>query len=130
MMMIVGLLARLGLSERVAGKVAPWVLGAGIVIAALLAFQLWDYFDDRAAINADRAAANAKAAERERKADARADAERSTNADTNRDQEQAYDDAIHRPAAGDHVDPAVRLACERLRRAGQDTAAIPECGGR
>lgn len=39
MMMIAGLLARWGLSERVAGKAAPWVVGMGVL--AILGLLAW-----------------------------------------------------------------------------------------
>jgi hypothetical protein len=51
------------------GFIAVLILTA---IAGYGAFQVWDYFDDRAAVNADRAQSKAEATERARKADERA----------------------------------------------------------
>ena len=47
-------------------KWAYWIAGA---VALIAAFIVWDYLDDKAAIEADRNASNAKAAEKARKAD-------------------------------------------------------------
>ena len=130
MSFIIGLLVRWGLKESVADKMAPWVAAALLFafLGAILA--TWDYFDDRAAVRADRAKANAAMLERQMEANARAAGERSDNAITNAEQEGAFHDAIHEPKPGDSADPAVRLACEQLRRDGQDTSGLSECGGR
>lgn len=127
---IVTLLVRWGLKEARAEKLAPLVaLAAAVAILAAL-WTGYDWFNDRAAVQADRAKANAAMLERLIKANDRAAGERGDNAITNAEQEQAYDDAIHKPQPGDSADPAVRLACEQLRRDGQDTTGLPECGRR
>ena len=97
MTFIAALLARWGLKKGLAGKLAPWVAAAGALalLAALLA--AWDWFDDRAAVQADRDKANAEMLERQIKANDRAASERADNAITNAKQEEAYHDAIHNP---------------------------------
>lgn len=133
MTFIVTLLVRWGLKDALARRLAPFaaIAAALMLLAALYgAFRVWDWFDDRAAVQADRDKANAAMLERQMKANDRAAGERSDNAITNAEQERAYVDAIHSPKPGDSADPAVRLACEQLRRDGQDTTGLPECGGR
>jgi hypothetical protein len=127
------ILANLGLSQRVAERWAPLV-AAGLAIGALAGLgggvALWFHFHDKHVVAADRQAANLDALQGQATADAHAADQRVQDALAGKDQEQAYDQAIHHPQAGDSGDPGVRLACERLRRDGQDTAAIPACGGR
>jgi hypothetical protein len=130
MMWIAGLLARWGLKESVAGKLAPWVAGLGVLAILAASVAAWDWFDDRAAIRADRDKANAAMLERQIQANDRAAGERADNAITNSEQERAFNEAIFEPQPGDSVDPAVRLACEQLRRSGQDTSSLSECGRR
>lgn len=130
MVSIVTWLVARGLSQRAAKAVA--VVGGALAACALLASLagLWLHFHDKGVIAEHDMAADLAAEKGAREADDHAAARRVEDATTNRDQEQAYADAIHSPAPGDSDDPAVRLACERLRRAGHDTAAIPGCGGR
>tara|TARA_R100001129_G_scaffold182748_1_gene163821 strand:+ start:905 stop:1282 length:378 start_codon:yes stop_codon:yes gene_type:complete len=123
-----GFLLSLGLSEGLATKLAPWVLRVGIVLAALLALALWHCSEVDRAVKRDRLEANVGQLEKGTRAGERAAGERVANDRTNRQQEQDYANAIETP--GVTGDPGVGLACERLRRDGQDTAAIPECGGR
>lgn len=133
MMMIAGLLARFGLSDALAKKLAPLAALAGVLaILSLLwgAWQVWDYFDDRAAIEQDKLEANNAMLEAQLDAAAAAAAEALRNAETNRETKEALTDAIFEPEPGDSADPDVRLACEQLRLDGQDTTGIPECGRR
>lgn len=134
---IISLLASWGLGEGRAKALAPWVaLAAAIALLAALWMlsapmrAIFDHFDDRRAVAEDRRANNLEQLEQQREADTAAAEQRVEDALAQQEQEQAYDDAINRPHAGDSASPRVRLACERLRRAGQDTAAIPACGGR
>lgn len=130
---ITSLLASLGLSARVAQRLAPVVAGiAALAILASLwgAWQVFDWWDDRAAIERDRIKANNDTLARQLDAAEAAARERLRNARTNDETVEALNDAILDPKPGDHPDPGVRLACEQLRRDGQDTAGIPECGGR
>lgn len=133
MSFVLGILANLGLSQRVAKLAAPFVL-AGAALVALAALYglgtLWLHHHDRAVVAADRQASDIKAAKGQASADAHAADQRLEDVVKQKEQEKAYADAIAHPAAGDSDEPGVRLACEQLRRAGKDTAAIPACGGR
>ena len=93
-------------------------------------YRLWLHHHDKQMVATDRAAAKLDALQGQAKADAHAADQRVQDALANKDEEEAYASAISQPVAGDSADPGVRLACERLRRDGQDTAAIPACGGR
>lgn len=133
MTLIITLLARWGLSEGLAKKLAP--IAALIGVFAILgvlwgAVKVWDHFDDKAAIERDRIEANNTALEAQLKAAEASAKEALRNAETNRETKEAFDDAIYNPQLGDSPDPDVRLACEQLRRDGQDTTAISECGER
>lgn len=133
MMFVASLLARFGVAEAAAKRLAPVAAVLGVIAILGLLWAAWgvfDHFNDRQAIKEDRLEANNAALEAQLKAETKAAAERLRNADTNRETERAYEDAILDPKTGDHADPAVRLACEQLRRDGQDTTGIPECGGR
>lgn len=127
---IVARLAALGLSQGRAEKAAPWLAGALLCLAAALSVAAWLHFHDRRVVAADRQGANLEAMQGQATADAHAADRRVQDALANKDQEEAYGSAISSPEVGDSDDPGVRLACERLRRSGQDTAAIPACGGR
>lgn len=124
------LLARLGLSQGLAGKVAPWAVGLLIAIVALLAVAAWDHFDDEAAIRADRLEGDVEQLEDQVAADAGAADRRLRDAAAIREQEEAFAKAIDDPRPGDAGDPGVRRACEQLRRDGQDTRGLAACGGR
>lgn len=133
MMIFATLLARFGVADALAKKLAPFAaIAAAFAFLGLLwgAWQVFDHFNDRAAIEQDKLESNNAMLEEQLKAQDAAAAERLRNADTNRDTERAYEDAILVPKSGDDADPAVRLACERLRRDGQDTTRVPGCGGR
>lgn len=133
MMSIATLLARWGLSSEAAKKLAPLAAAAGVLAILGLLWAAWgvfDHFNDRAAVREATLEQNAKALEDQIQANDNAAAERLRNAETNGETERAYEDAILVPKAGDSDDPGVRLACERLRRAGHDTADLPGCGGR
>ena len=128
--MAIALLGRLGLSDERSEKLAPWALGfAGIVLLGAL-FAIWDHFDDRDAIERDRLEGNNAALEAQVEAEVEAGEQRVEDLAEQIRQQEDYQDAIDNPEAGDSDDPAVRLACERLRNDGQDTRAIPGCGGR
>lgn len=127
------LLLAFGASDALAKRLAPLGALAGfLAILSLLwaAWQVFDHFNDRAAIEQDKLESNNAVLEEQLTAQDAAAAERLRNADTNRETERAYEDAILVPKSGDDPDPAVRLACERLRRDGQDTTRVPGCGGR
>lgn len=127
---MIGILTTLGLSQRVAAKVAPWAAFAVIALLALLSVKIWDHFDDREAVRVERLEANDAARDRQVEAETDAAAERARNMVTNHQQTGDFHGAIHSPHPDDSSDPAVRLACQQLRNDGQDTAAISECGGR
>lgn len=93
-------------------------------------FKLWLWLHDRAVIEKHDDAVNLENEKGAREADSKAADQRLRDAEAQREQERALTDAINNPKPGDSADPHVRLDCERLRRAGQNTAAIPACGGR
>jgi hypothetical protein len=133
MPIVITLLTRFGLTDALAKKLAPFAAALAVIAFLSLlwgAWQVWDYFDDRAAIKADRLEGNNAALEAQLEADAAAARERLRNAATNSETKEALQDAIDQPEPGDSPDPDVRLACEQLRLDGQDTTAIPGCGGR
>lgn len=133
MSFIVALLVRLGLADAAARKFAPLAAVAGVLAILGLLWAAWgvfDHFNDRAAIKQDRLESNNAVLEARIEAAEAAAKEQLRNAMTNRETKEALEDAIHKPQPGDNADPDVRLACEQLRRVGQDTAGIPECGGR
>ena len=113
---------------------AKRIVTAGLILLGIVALigamLIWDHFDDREVIARDRLEANAGALADQSQAETAAAAERARNLVTNFEQRGEFHDANNEPRAGDSVDPAVRLACKPLRNDGQDTAAIPECGGR
>jgi hypothetical protein len=127
---ITRLLAAVGLSDRLSARLAPWVAGAAAIALVASVMALAVHWVGRSAVKADRAKANVEALERKAKASERAADQRLIDHRVNREQEKAYEDAIERPLVGDSDDPGVRLACERLRRAGKDTSDVPGCGGR
>lgn len=130
---IAALLVRWGLKEATAKLLAPAAAGAAVLAILALLWAAWgvfDHFNDRQAIEQDRLESNNAALEAQLEAEQAAAAERLRNAKTNSETERAFEDAILVPKPGDDPDPAVRLACERLRRDGQDTTGLPGCGGR
>lgn len=133
MSFIIGLLVRFGLAEAAAKRLAPFAVVAGVLAILGLLWAAWgvfDHFNDKAAIEQDRLEGNNAVLEKQLETEAAAAAERLRNAETNSDNRRAYEDAILFPKRDDDADPAVRLACERLRRAGEDTSGLPGCGGR
>lgn len=123
-------LVGLGLSRSAATKTAPWIAGSALclLVAAALALVVQSIRAD--AVNDDRAASDLEALQGQANADARAADQRLKDDRSQRAQEDDYHDAVESPIPGDSDDAGVRLACERLRRDGQDTTAIPACGGR
>jgi hypothetical protein len=127
MMFVAGLLARFGVADAAAKKLAPFAAVAAVVaMLGLLwgAVQVWDYFDDRAAIHDDRiereAAETAKALERERAAtkaamdrDAQRAADSAATVQRLEDIEDANPEAAVAPAR-----PGSRAVADRLRRDG------------
>lgn len=129
MTLIITLLARLGLSQRVARAWAPFA-AAGLAVALLAAlwagFQLWDWWDDRQAVKAAEVKREARAGEaRETAAD-----ERLADALADQEHEEELHDAIHDAHDDGAPSPAARaLACERLRRIGRIPPACRPAGG-
>lgn len=123
-------LVALGLSETRASRLAPWAALAALCIVLASAGALAIHLIRADAVKDDRQAANLEAMKGQAAADAHAADQRLNDDRAQRAQAEAYHDAIATQAAGDSGDPGVRLACERLRRAGKDTAAIPACAGR
>lgn len=132
---VVTKLVALGLGERRAAALAPWVAVATAfaLLAALWAISwpvraIIDRFNDNEAVLADRRDANIKQLEAQVQADTTAAETRVADAVTQSEQEQDYAQAIDNPPPGASTDPGVRLACERLRRAGKDISQLPACG--
>lgn len=48
-----------------------------------------------------------------------------TDAATIAEKKKGFDDAIHNPLPGDHVDPRIRHACQQLRAQGSREADLP-----
>lgn len=119
-----------GLSERAAKAMAVGAAIFAFLAVAVPAVLLWDYFDDKEAVEKDRLAGNNKALTARLEAAEQSAREALENQATNADLVEAYNDAIDNPKPGDSDDPDIRLACEQLRRDGQDTTTIPECGKR
>lgn len=96
-----------------------WAQGLGALGLAVVAFLIWDHFDDRAAIRQDVQKREAAAQVRR---DEAAD-QRVQDAATNAVSEKGLHDAIQ-PS-----DPRRSLACERLRRLGRSSPACGHEGG-
>lgn len=124
--LVIALLARLGLSQRLAKAWAPFA--AAIIAAALLAGAgaLWLHFHDRGVVKRHDAAREAQAGQ----ARETAAGERVADAIENTRSEEELHDAIHQANDGGAPSPAARaLACERLRRIGRIPAACRPAGG-
>ena len=76
------------------------------------------------------AAANLKAEQEARMADALAAELRMRDAETIEEFDDALTDAIMSAPDGTPDAASIALGCRRLRAAGQDTASIPACAGR
>ncbi len=127
------LLLVLGVGDAAAKRLAPLGALAGVLAILSLLWAAWgvfDHFNDKAAIERDRIEANNAVLAAQLAAAEAAAKERLRNAQTNSETVEALTDAIFNPAPGDSADPDVRLACEQLRRDGQNTTGIPQCGGR
>ena len=127
---VASLLGILGFSADLARKLAPWAMGLAALLLVISAFAIWNHSDNAAAIERDRLEANNDQLVGQVDADAAAADQRVEDVIAQIQQEEAYVDAITEPEPGDSPDPGVRLACEQLRRQGENTAAIPACGGR
>lgn len=127
---VAGWLVKFGLSQTRADKLAPLGLGLALLLLVVAGGALWLHFHDQRVIERDRMEANLEQLEDQVKADTKAADQRLEDAAAQDEQEEAYANAIDNPAPGDAGDPGVRLACERLRRSGQDTTGLPACGGR
>lgn len=120
---ILALLARWGVPESVR---RPLLIVTAIIAAlALLAVLKGCY--DRGVVERHDDAVNLEAEKGARGADAKAADQRASDAATNREESDDYAKAISSAAPSAPDDAHRRLACERLRRAGQDPAAIPAC---
>lgn len=111
--------------ERFA-KAFSWVLVAGLVLV-LLAVGKCSY--DKAVISDYEAETGAVIIEQN--ADALADAaeQRTKDEAAVRTAEEARNHEIAKADKARTTDAAARLACERLRRSGQDTSGIARCAG-
>jgi hypothetical protein len=126
---VLAILARWGVPEHLRRPLAGVM--AGIALLALLggAWAIWLHFHDARVIDRHDAALNLDAERKARAADAAAADQRVKDAADNAEQSEAYHDAIDAASSGAPSDAAVRLGCERLRRAGKvDPRAAAICG--
>jgi hypothetical protein len=109
----------------------PIILGGLLLLAGLaLTLYLMGRSDGRAKADAERAVANVEAMKTNEKANTNAAEDRVTDAEQVLELKEELTDAVAE-IPDDVPDPvAVALGCERLRKAGKDTASIPACGGR
>lgn len=106
-----------------------WTHLAGGILLAVLAALLWLHFHDAAVVEKHDAAVNLQAERKARAADADAADQRLNDARANAEQQESYHEAIEAASSGAPSDAAVRLGCERLRRAGKvDARVAPICG--
>ena len=92
-----------------------WAHGAILIAAAIVAFLIWDHFDDKQAVQQAEQKREAKAAP----AREQASEERVSDAAKNAVQQENYREAIE-SAPGGELSPAARaLACQRLRNIGR-----------
>jgi hypothetical protein len=106
------LLSFFGLSDKLAKKFAP--LGLALIIIMMIGllvggFMLWDHFDDKAAVEADRNASKAVAVSKAREAD-----ERAQRAATGKSEDIRHGNERAREAASGSDDP-LRDALDSLR---------------
>jgi hypothetical protein len=126
---LLAVLARWGVPEHLRRPLAG-VMG-GIALLALLGgvWALWLHFHDARVIDKHDAAVNLETERKARAADAAAADQRVKDAAENADQRESYHEAIESASSGAPSDAAVRLGCERLRRAGKvDPRAAAICG--
>ena len=97
---LIPLVLRAGVPERIAKPVAKVVLVVAAVAALIVGFMLWDHFDDKAAVEADRNASKAEAVSTARHADERAEA-----AATGKEKDIQDGNERAREAAGGSDDP-------------------------
>jgi hypothetical protein len=127
--LIAGLAARTGLSQRIVARLIA-ALGALLLAGmAVLAWNIWLAGHDKKVVRDDRAASNLKVIQQNSAAKEKASNERAADLRAVATREEDLRDAIH-SVPDTAPDPVrVRLNCERLRRAGQDTDRIPGCVG-
>lgn len=107
-----------------------WKLAVGAVIGALLCFPLAQCSgikigENRAALRLEKA--NSLYLQQKARADDLAAQQRLTDTIAVNQQEEELRDAIASTPDSAPDATRVRLGCERLRRAGQDTAGLPAC---
>ena len=106
-----------------------WAPIAAGVVGLALAALLWLHFHDARVVEKHDAAVNLEVERKARAADAAAADQRLDDAKANADQQESYHEAIDAASSGAPSDAAVRLGCERLRRAGKvDPRAAAICG--
>lgn len=129
MIAIAALLARWGLSERIAKVLAPFaaVLAALALLAALWgAWRAFDWLNDRQAVKSHEIEREAQAG-RHRETAA---AERLGDALKDAGNEEDLHDAIDKAPRGGQLSPHARaLNCERLRKLGRIPPACGPAGG-
>lgn len=100
-----------------------------LVLVAAGAALVWLKSHDSEVVEKHDAAANLQAERKARAADADAADQRLNDARANAEQQESYHEAIEAASSGAPSDAAVRLGCERLRRAGKVDADLPAiCG--
>lgn len=109
----------------------PIILG-GVALLLVIGITLYvtGRSDGRAKADAERAVANVEAMKTNEKANANAADDRVADAEQVLELKEELTDAVAEVPDDVPDTVAVALGCERLRRQGTDTTAIPACGGR
>lgn len=109
----------------------PIILGGILLALAVVGLIYWQgRSDGRLKADAERAVANVEAMKTNEAANANAAGARVTDAEQVLELKEELTDAVAEIPDDVPDDVAVALGCERLRRQGTDTTAIPACGGR
>jgi Flp pilus assembly protein TadB len=109
----------------------PIILGAAALLMVLAGLLYWQgRKDGRLKADAERAVANVEAMKINEKANTNASEDRVADAEQVLELKEELTDAVAEIPDDVPDDVAVALGCERLRRQGTDTTAIPACGRR
>lgn len=103
------LVLKLGVPESIAKPIATGLLIVSAAVLLIGGFLIWDHFDDKAAVEADRNASNAKATATARKADERAE----TAANRQKEDIEDGNDRAREAAAGS--DDPLKAGLDQLR---------------
>lgn len=120
-----------GIKALWAAHKLPIILGGALLILVAIGLVYWQgRSDGRLKADAERAVANVEAMKTNEGANANASEARVTDAEQVLELKEELTDAVAEIPDDVPDDVAVALGCQRLRRQGTDTTAIPACGGR